>query len=100
MDEDKKRIDVKEFREFGYLQELNRLFLHPLGLALEVIVDDESESEIINGIWDCRDDPEGIIFHDSVLKKESFKEKKERVQKEMSKRHEYRAKKLGFITQE
>lgn len=32
-----KRIDIKEFREKGYLQELNRNFLHPLGLALEII---------------------------------------------------------------
>lgn len=37
-----KRIDVAEFRSEGYLQEVNRRFLHPLGLALEVTrVDDE-----------------------------------------------------------
>jgi hypothetical protein len=36
---DVKRIDVREFREFGYLQEVNRLMLHPLGLALEVVVE-------------------------------------------------------------
>ena len=34
----KNKIDVKEFREKGYLQELNRRFLHPLGLALEIII--------------------------------------------------------------
>lgn len=28
-------IDLTEFRERGYLQELNRQFLHPLGMALE-----------------------------------------------------------------
>lgn len=33
------RIPVREFREFGYLQEINRRFLHRLGMALEVIVE-------------------------------------------------------------
>lgn len=29
-------MDVEEFRELGYLQEVNRRVLHPLGLALSV----------------------------------------------------------------
>lgn len=33
-----KWMGVKEFREEGYLQEANRQFFHPLGLALEIIV--------------------------------------------------------------
>jgi hypothetical protein len=57
-----KRIDIKEFREKGYLFELNRRFLHPLGMALEVIISDETGKESLGGIWDYRDDPEGIIF--------------------------------------
>jgi len=36
-----KRIEIKEFREMGLLAEINRSFLHPLGLALEIIVDDD-----------------------------------------------------------
>lgn len=55
-------MDIKEFRESGYLQELNRQFLHPLGLALEIIIDDETGEEKLGGIWDCRDKPEGIYF--------------------------------------
>ncbi len=35
------RIDIKEFREKGYLQEVNRRFFHPLGLALEIIIKDD-----------------------------------------------------------
>lgn len=58
----RKRIDIKEFRERGYLQEVNRLFFHPLGLALEVIIDEEDGSMHLGGIWDSRDDPEGILF--------------------------------------
>ena len=57
-----KRIDIKEFRERGYLQELNRRFLHPLGLALEVKVDDETGAEALGGVWDCRDEDEGIFY--------------------------------------
>lgn len=30
------RMDITEFREAGYLQEVNRCFLHTAGLALEV----------------------------------------------------------------
>ena len=61
-----KRMDIKDFRKFGFLQEANRLFFHPIGLALEVIVDDETEEERLGGIWDYRDDPEGILYGDDV----------------------------------
>ena len=56
-----KRISIAEFRAFGFLQEVNRQFFHPLGLALEVVVDDDG-NERLGGIWDCRDDPEGIRY--------------------------------------
>jgi hypothetical protein len=56
-------IDLKEFRDFGYLQELNRRFLHPLGLAL-VMAQKEDGTLSILGIQDGRDDPEGIVFSD------------------------------------
>ena len=59
---DVKRIDIKEFRKLGYLQEANRRFFHPLGLALEVIVDTDTGDVKLGGIWDSRDDPEGIVF--------------------------------------
>lgn len=56
-----KRMDIAEFRREGYLQELNRRFLHPLGLALEVAVEDDG-TERLGGIWDCRDDPAGVYY--------------------------------------
>jgi hypothetical protein len=56
-----KKMTPKEFRESGYLQELNRLFLHPLGLAMEVTINDDG-TEFFSGVWDCRDDPEGIVY--------------------------------------
>jgi len=70
-----KRIDIKEFRELGILHEINRLFLHPLGLALEVEIDDETGEEHLGGIWDCRDDPEGILYQ--KLNTEKMKNYKE-----------------------
>jgi len=58
---DVKYISIKEFREFGFLQEVNRQFFHPLGLALEVTTNDDG-SESLGNVWDYRDDPEGIVF--------------------------------------
>ena len=74
-------MDIKEFREKGYLQEANRRFFHPLGLALYIEQNDgnrfkvffyylkialkhlfNTETEIIAGVWDYREDPEGNIF--------------------------------------
>lgn len=55
------KISITEFRTEGYLQELNRNFLHPLGLALIVSIDDNG-NEQLDGIWDCRDDSEGMIY--------------------------------------
>lgn len=61
-----KRMSPKEFRELGYLQELNRQFLHPLGLALETVVDDKG-GERFGEVWDSRDDPEGITYGDDMI---------------------------------
>jgi len=54
-------MDAKEFREKGYLQELNRRFLHPLGLALEISIEEDG-TESLGRIWDYRGDPEGISY--------------------------------------
>lgn len=56
-----KYMEIKEFVDSGFLFELNRRVLHPFGLALEVV--QESDGSIMfGGVWDCREDPEGIIF--------------------------------------
>lgn len=57
---ERKRIAISDFRRLGYLQEVNRRFLHPLGLALEVIQGDDGEE--LGGVWDSREDLEGIAF--------------------------------------
>ncbi len=64
---DIRRIDLTEFRDRGYLQEMNRRFLHPLGLALEFCCDGDGTVNHIGGIWDFRHDPEGMAFTDKEL---------------------------------
>lgn len=59
-------MDIQEFKDGGFLQEVNRQFLHPLGLALEIRKNEEGEYEL-GGIWDYRDDPEGILYDEGVL---------------------------------
>ena len=93
-----KRINIKEFREKGYLQELNRRFLHPLGLALEVIVLDDG-TENLGGIWDYREDKEGIrydIANSDSNRKERFAEKKAFIDAEFDDRCKIRKNLLGF----
>lgn len=70
---DIKHMDIKEFVERGFLQEANRLFFHPHGLALEVFVTDDGMK--LAGIWDSRDDPEGIVFDDLTTEEAKAKAK-------------------------
>ena len=57
-----KYISVQDLIDGGYLQEINRCFLHPLGLALEVAL---PAGEI--RIQDHRADPEGVIFEEGTI---------------------------------
>lgn len=88
------RMDINEFREFGYLQEANRLFFHPLGLALEILISDKDGKESLGGIWDYRQDPEGIVFHPDSISKEKISN----VSKEFASRAEARMKLLNKNT--
>ncbi len=72
MTEEIKRIDIKEFRAKGFLQEANRQFFHPLGLALEVIIE-ENGDETLGGIWDYRDDAEGMFFGNNMINGDRIK---------------------------
>lgn len=58
-----KHLSAKEMRARGYLQEANRRFFHPLGLALEVhYADADPEATAKLSVQDHRDDPEGVYF--------------------------------------
>lgn len=94
---DIKKMNIKEFRERGYLQEVNRRFLHPLGLALEVNINDDVES--IGGVWDYRDDEEGIYYNiksSDKERKERFIKNKNFIDNEFKIRSEVRKSKIGF----
>lgn len=93
---------IKKAAEFllenGLLFEINRKILHPLGLALEVDINDAGKIDF-GDVWDCREDSEGILFDP-----ETFVEGSERYEKYLK---EYgnecidkRQNKIGFVTQE
>jgi hypothetical protein len=53
-----KKMTGLEMSDEGYLQEVNRQFFHPLGLAMYV---DPETNEM--GVFDYREDPEGVAFN-------------------------------------
>lgn len=98
-----KCIDIQEFRDFGFLQELNRQFLHPLGMALVVSMDTETPgaSWTLHSVYDYRDDPEGMIFDfsgDDEMNAERLA-RAERVKDFAAAKHETRQKLLGYVVQ-
>ena len=87
-----KHIPIEDFCDLGFLQEVNRLVLHPLGLALEVTVEADG-TEHISGVQDYRDDPEGMAFA------EVSRAKAMRVAALLDARSEAREAALGYIVQ-
>lgn len=57
-----KLMTVDEFIELGLLQEVNRLVLHPMGLAISAVIPDDGSPARFESILDYRDDPVGMIF--------------------------------------
>ncbi len=92
-----KKMTPAEFRKLGYLQELNRQFLHPFGLALEMKQHDNGD-ESFGGIWDYRDDPEGIRYADEIIDDE-FVRRAVELNQIWSKRAKIRHRLFGFIIQ-
>ena len=111
---------IEEFKELGYLQEVNRLFFHPRGLALEVAHDDVKLSILqrlvqivqrllhrhldrgpwrLSGVWDYRHDPEGIIYDDEYRESEEAWLKRASVAQQMVLRGQERRRRLGYVIQ-
>lgn len=90
-----KYMDIDEFREGGYLQEVNRRFFHPLGLALEVTVGEDGHAASLVGIWDNRDDPEGMSYGPGMIDTE----KREKVSDEFDRKYQERRRILGYTIQ-
>jgi len=105
---DMNQMTVGEFIRDGYLQEVNRLFFHPLGLALSVRldgnihIDGEEEfwkknaelTEFSVSILDSRDDPEGWIFSELT---ESDIERAEKIARERLAKSAHREWRFGSI---
>jgi len=84
-----KTLDLKVLISDGYLQEVNRGFFHPLGLALAVTMDGGTLSL---AILDARNDPEGFKFADG----EDLFEKSQLIRARMVERMGARFKALGY----
>jgi hypothetical protein len=69
--EDIKHMNIEEFTRLGFLQEVNRKFFHPLGLALEVVINKDGDEEL-GGIWDYRKDPEGNFFGNGTIRQDKI----------------------------
>jgi len=98
---------LSEFRDGGFLQEVNRQFFHPLGLALAINVNlDELGSVKLDDttvhkieILDCRDDKEGFSFDIDDSKLPAMNKKQKNVEKEWAKHTKARKKLLGSVVQ-
>jgi len=72
-------LNTQELLSEGILQEVNRLFFHPLGLALDVsterVTGGENEDEIFVAahITDHRSDPEGVTFEPGIIDSEMIR---------------------------
>jgi len=85
-------LDLKTFADYGYLQELNRQFLHPLGMALALYERDDGTCRF-DSITDFRDEPDGMIFN------ELNKVKAEAVIQEQKTKAAARQESLGYVVQ-
>ena len=93
-------LSVKAFTELGYLQEVNRRLLHPLGLALFTYIADDG-IQYLGGIEDHRAEPGGVVLceprdasHSALrLKKASY------VDEQWALREPGRLAELGYMVQ-
>lgn len=60
-------MTAKEFRESGFMQEVNRRVLHPVGVSLQT-VQQKDGSEIL-AIIDAAEEQHGLFYHPTELKK-------------------------------
>ncbi len=88
-------VPPREFQRRGYLQEVNRCFLHPLGLAMGVKLHNDDPTKDEYQVLDARDDPEGFVFGGPVdLTPHAFA-----VEVEQKAKAKARMGKFGFIVQ-
>jgi hypothetical protein len=89
-----KYMDPAEFRAAGYLHEVNRRILHPLGLAIQMDIRRDG-GELLGGIWDCRDEGEGLRYGEDLLSPQ----KAAAIATEWAGRRDERIELLGYMVQ-
>lgn len=92
-----KYMPIQEFLSLGFLQEANRQFFHPCGLALECRQDGDTGEWKLAGVWDYRDDPEGVAF--ATLDDEDSRAKLGNVLAEMERHAKTRRELFGSVVQ-
>ena len=86
---------LKEFWKSGLLQETNRQFLHPLGLAMGVMVSDGGDATGII-LLDYRDEVAGVVFGEIDA---DMLRKHKNVVAEQGRRARIRQEQLGWVQQ-
>jgi hypothetical protein len=87
-------MSPEEFQKQGLLLEVNRQFLHPLGLALPIGQDPKTGDWKFTAIK-VAEDPEGIVFSEEVLSKDKI----DLVRALQAEKHHTRLEKLGYVVQ-
>lgn len=95
MADEPKLVPVSELLSSGIIQEVNRLFFHPLGLSL--VCRKEEGTTVLAGVRDLRDIPWGAYFKD--LNTEEARRKAAELSRIVRQRGEVRLKTFGFSTQ-
>lgn len=90
--------DIKSLLESGVIQEANRQFFHPLGLALEVIQEKDGTCSL-GGIWDYTDNPSGISYDLSQFDLNEFRQKAQIVSDLKESKSKARIEALGSVVQ-
>jgi hypothetical protein len=94
-----KVITSHGFVEGGFLQEVNRRFFHPIGLALGVHPDSDGESggdgSFQVTVYDYREDPEGVYYGANVMEWDKYVN----VQRLFWQRVLERRSRLGYVIQ-
>jgi hypothetical protein len=86
-------MDPVKFKDDGYLQEVNRRFLHILGLSLGFAIGEDGGTQVV--IYDQRNDMQGMIFPDGLLQKR----KVDFINAEFEKRSRIRQQAFSFVEQ-
>lgn len=95
-----KRMSLDEFVGKGYLQEANRQFFHPVGIALMVEYNDELLSYTkLSGVLDGRDDAEGFYYPDEWINTPEAEIKRAFIAEERERFRKLRLSNLGFSIQ-